>query len=164
MSTPNSINWQWTNNKAALYTVSSVTQRRYAAEMETNRLPALIEARIAQLGISQRAYAERLGVSSSHINSLIKGKITLPRPDVRRRIAKDLGLSHLDLLVTTGELLPEEIPQAGEPRDPFSPNDPRGEVLSALIEVDPYQEPNAIRLEAVLSILDLMRSREDRTR
>lgn len=70
----------------------------------------LISARIDELGVPQAEYARRVGISAAHLNQILKGKIDLPRGDVRRRLADDLGITVLDMLVLAGELAPEDIP------------------------------------------------------
>lgn len=104
--------------------------------MDGTTLSGLVRARIKKLGISQRAYATKVGLSSSHLNSLIKGRITLPRPDVRRRLAEDLGLTHLDLLVMAGEIMPWEIPAEGAMREPFPKGTPHAKAVEFLHELD----------------------------
>jgi transcriptional regulator with XRE-family HTH domain len=81
--------------------------------MEGETLAQALKRRIEETGISQRRFAERVGLSSSHMNSLVSGKIGLPQPEVRRRLARELGISHVDLLVMAGELRPDEVDAAG---------------------------------------------------
>lgn len=127
--------------------VSSVPQRDMLLAMMTNDLGRLIERRIEELGISQRAYAARMGMSPSNLNGLLKGKIALPQPDTRRRLAKDLGISHLDLLVMAGELWSDEIPEPGAIREPFPEGDIRLAVLKLLEGItDPHEQGLALKL------------------
>lgn len=81
--------------------------------MESESLSAAVLKRIEELGISQRGYAERIGMSSSHVNQLVKGRIALPSAEVRRKLADDLGVSHLDILIAAGELTREEAEAGG---------------------------------------------------
>ena len=48
------------------------------------------------------------------LSDIERDRIKLPNADVRRRLAKALGVSHLDLLIAAGELLPEEVVAAGK--------------------------------------------------
>lgn len=79
--------------------------------METG-LGAYIRRRRETLGLSQTTLVERSGVSKSHLSQIEVGKIALPNAEIRRRLAAALGVSHVDLLVAAGELLPEEIAAA----------------------------------------------------
>lgn len=81
--------------------------------MEAPSLAEAIQQRIRQTGLSQRKFADRIGLTSSHLNSLVTGKISLPTPEVRRRLAQELGISHVQLLVLVGELRDDEIREAG---------------------------------------------------
>lgn len=55
-------------------------------------------------GGNQRAFAQALGLSPQHVYALLSGKISLPKPDVRRTLARELGLTHAEFLVLAGEL------------------------------------------------------------
>jgi transcriptional regulator with XRE-family HTH domain len=52
----------------------------------------VIAARIDALGITQAEYARRLDISPAYLNQILKGKIDLPRGEIRRRLADDLGI------------------------------------------------------------------------
>src|SRR5690348_15797679 len=106
-------------------TVSIGLERLILPFMAQDVLADLILQRVKELGISQRAYADRMGLSPSHMNGLVHGKIQLPRPELRRRLARDLGLSHLDLLVMAGEINADEIPREGAIRERFPSDDVR---------------------------------------
>lgn len=65
--------------------------------------------------MSQAELARRANMSASHLAQIERGNIALPSADVRRRLARALGVHHLDLLVAAGELEAEEIsPVVGE--------------------------------------------------
>lgn len=57
---------------------------------------------------NQSAFATAVGASANTINQLLQGKIKVPQPTLRRRLADELGLSHLDILVLAGVLTQEE--------------------------------------------------------
>lgn len=115
-----------------MYAVSIGSERFMLPFMAQNSLATLILNRVKELGISQRAYADRMGLSASHMNGLVHGKIQLPRPELRRRLAHDLGLTHLDLLVMAGEINADEIPVEGAPRDLFPSGSIHAEVVKEL--------------------------------
>lgn len=71
-------------------------------------LGAFIKERRRQLGISQTELASRIGVSQGYMSQLEGDKVGLPGADLRRRIARALSVSHLDVLVATGELMASE--------------------------------------------------------
>lgn len=73
----------------------------------------LVREKRLELGLSQTALAEASGLSKGHLSTLEAGKIALPAPDIRRRLAAALGVSHLDLLVAAGEITEDEIKKAG---------------------------------------------------
>jgi transcriptional regulator with XRE-family HTH domain len=73
-------------------------------------------------GISQTALATAVGLSRSHLGQIESGKISLPGPEIRRSLARKLGVSHLDLLIAAREITEDEIAKAGvegvQPVDP----------------------------------------------
>lgn len=68
-------------------------------------------------GGNKAEFARANGFSQQAVNTWTKGKVTLPQIDARRRLAKELGISHLELLVVLGEISEEE---ASLPEDPRS--------------------------------------------
>jgi transcriptional regulator with XRE-family HTH domain len=62
--------------------------------------------------LSVTALAEKAELSKSEISAIENGRITLPGADKRRRLARALGVSHLDLLVAAGEIAEDEIGSA----------------------------------------------------
>lgn len=80
----------------------------------TTTLGAYIRDRRLELGYrTQSDFAERAGVNRAHLSQIESGKIALPNADLRRKLAKAMGVSHLDILVAAGELEPEEAVSAG---------------------------------------------------
>lgn len=67
-------------------------------------------------GGSQAAFARATGFTPQTVNTWLKGKVTLPQIEARRRLAQELGLSHLELLVVMGELSEDEIDLPVDPR------------------------------------------------
>ncbi len=65
------------------------------------------------LGLNQKELAERCDLPPTTINRIEKGVTKVPSPDFRRRLAMGLGVSHLDILVASGEIEPEEVQAAG---------------------------------------------------
>jgi transcriptional regulator with XRE-family HTH domain len=73
-------------------------------------IPDRLRARIAEAyGGNQRAFATAMGLSPQHVSAMLSGKIALPRPEVRRALARELGITHGEFLVLAGELAPGEI-------------------------------------------------------
>src|SRR5690242_4562171 len=69
-----------------------------------------LRARIDQAyGGNQRAFAAATNLTPQHVYAMLTGRILAPRPDVRRVLAREFGISHPALLVLTGELEPEEL-------------------------------------------------------
>jgi len=77
---------------------------------------------LAVAGRTQKSLSDESGVSTSDINALLKGKVLLPGADKRRRLAKVLGVSHLDLLIIAGEITEGEARGAGA--NPIIERDP----------------------------------------
>lgn len=75
-------------------------------------LADFIRERRLQLGMTQVELAESSGVNQPLISDIERGQTKLPNADARRRIARALGIRHLDLLVAAGELLEDELPGA----------------------------------------------------
>lgn len=97
-------------------------------------LAGFVARRRSELGLTQEGLAERAGVSRDIVAGIESGKSKRPEPENRRRIAAALGLRHVDLLVATGDLLPDEIADTAPrwPRD-----DPDRVRLWELIEALP---------------------------
>ena len=76
-------------------------------------LAGYIKTRRGDLRIGATDLARAIGKSAAYVSQLEAGKISLPNADIRRRLAKELGVSHLDLLVAAGEIDRAEIASAG---------------------------------------------------
>lgn len=67
---------------------------------------------------NQSAFARAVGESSSIVNRWVTGRITLPTADMRRKLARELGVRHVDILVAAGELWPSEVEErAAQPSE-----------------------------------------------
>lgn len=76
-------------------------------------LAGYIKTRRGDLRIGATDLARAIGKSAAYVSQLEAGKIALPNADIRRRLARELGVSHLDLLVAAGEIDRAEIASAG---------------------------------------------------
>lgn len=74
---------------------------------------------------TQAALADASGVDREVVNRIERGKTMRPEAYVRRRLAKALGVSHLDLLVAAGEITEAELGTVAGvvERDPDDPRD-----------------------------------------
>jgi transcriptional regulator with XRE-family HTH domain len=54
-----------------------------------------------QRGLTQTELAERADVPRTTVNRIETGTTQLPAPDIRRRLARVLGVPHLDLVVSS---------------------------------------------------------------
>lgn len=85
----------------------------YEMSTEPSSLRDYLARYMAKTGVSQAEIARASGLSESDISGIMKGRINLPGPNKRRDLAKALGVSHLDILIAAGEILPEEIRPLG---------------------------------------------------
>jgi transcriptional regulator with XRE-family HTH domain len=99
--------------------------------MSEEPLSQLVWRRIeTAYGGNQSAFARKVGLGPSYVNQLLKGKVMLPRAEKRRDLARELGISHIALLVSAGELTEEE---AGPQLPPyFDPSDERAQIVDKL--------------------------------
>src|SRR5690242_17449468 len=86
--------------------MSSTTSHPPVSDSIAARLRARIEE---AYGGNQRAFATALGLSPQHVSAMLSGKIVLPRPEVRRMLAREFGMTHAEFLVLAGELNSDEI-------------------------------------------------------
>jgi transcriptional regulator with XRE-family HTH domain len=95
-------------------------------------LAEFVIARREALGLKQNELAARADVPANMVNRIEKGVTKLPSPDYRRRLAKGLGVSHLDILVAAGELEPDEVEAAGVEGVVDDTNSPKARVQRAI--------------------------------
>lgn len=91
-----------TKSKSRITTNSDPSRGQQSKGLLSRRLPAkrppthpgemLAEEFLKPLGVSQSAFAERLGVSSSRLNEIIRGKRSIT-PETALRLAQVLGMS-----------------------------------------------------------------------
>jgi transcriptional regulator with XRE-family HTH domain len=72
-----------------------------------------IKERRERLGWSQKTMAQLVGMPQPALSDIERGATKMPNADLRRRLARTLGVSHLDLLVATGEITAEELAEVG---------------------------------------------------
>jgi transcriptional regulator with XRE-family HTH domain len=105
---------------------------------------ALREKREAA-GLSQIAVAQALGIRNTYLSQLESGKINTPSADVRRRLAQWLGVSHLDVLVMTDEIRPEEVAESGKVGvAAANGNDPAHELHALIDQINWYGRPDRV--------------------
>lgn len=102
-------------------------------------LSEVLARRVEETGGNQAAYARSIGVTPQTLNHMLQGNIKVPNPESRRRIARDLGMSHIDLLVKLGELTEDEVGGAAPEIPPA-----HRRVLDALAAAD--LEPRYVEL------------------
>jgi transcriptional regulator with XRE-family HTH domain len=87
-------------------------------------------------GLNQTELSKRAGVPRETVNRIENDKTQLPFADTRRRLAKALGVSHLQLLIAAGEITEQEIAATGAvgviERDP---NDRRERLIQRIREM-----------------------------
>jgi transcriptional regulator with XRE-family HTH domain len=107
--------------------------------METE-LAALLRERInTAYGGNQSEFSRATGFSPQAVSAWLKGKVTLPQIDARRRLARELGISHVDLLIAAGELTRQEAESGGiQSRGEFHGIPPA--VASILREIEDWRE------------------------
>jgi transcriptional regulator with XRE-family HTH domain len=73
-------------------------------------LGSYIRERREALNLTQGELAEEAGTSRAYMSQIESGKVGLPNAALRRGIAAALGVRHIDLLVASGEISPDEVP------------------------------------------------------
>lgn len=97
------------------------------------------------LGLSQMDVGKILGIRNTYVSQLESGKIQSPGAEVRRRIAQWLGVTHLDVLLMTDEIRPEEVEDAGKvgiTRD--DPSSPAHELHALIDQINWYGRPDRV--------------------
>ena len=75
---------------------------------------ALVKERIdAAYRGSQAEFARATGFKPQTVNTWLKGRVTLPQLAARRVLARELGISMVDLLVALGELERSDVEESG---------------------------------------------------
>lgn len=75
-------------------------------------LGKLVKDGRGRLGLTQMEFAERVGISQAYVSSMERGTVRMPDVDIRRRLAGVLGMTHVELLIGSGELDAEEVSTA----------------------------------------------------
>lgn len=78
-------------------------------------------------GGNQAAFARAIGEDPSKVNRWVKGGVARPEPEARRRLARELRVRHVDILVASGELWPDEV----EPM-PEAPHSEADDLLASM--------------------------------
>ena len=114
-----------------------------------------LQRRLDELGWSQRELAARAEMKPSHVSQIVSGKIALPSPDIRRRLAHELGVRHVDLLIAAGEISDDEAASPVAPSlDATLPvSDPRRPILTYVMGLDPEDDDDVV--EALQGIIHL---------
>jgi transcriptional regulator with XRE-family HTH domain len=117
---------------------------------------AFLKRKRAALRMTQREMAEHLDVTQAYVSQLESGKVTLPGADLRRRIARGLGVSHIDVLVAAGEITREEAGPSAPP--PF----PEGDERAVIVEMLRKMPDDDVHLAAMLVRSVATHAQEDR--
>lgn len=96
----------------------------------TRTLRQFVTKRREELGLNQTQLGEKAGVPRTTINRIEKGTTQLPEADVRRKLARALGVTHIQILLEAGELTEDEAGPQAPP--PFTADDPRAEVVTIM--------------------------------
>lgn len=92
----------------------SIGNRRHILGGMEKSLAVLLRNRIdSAYGGNQSDFARATGFTTQTISTWLKGRVTLPQIDARRRLAEELGISHVELLVVVGELSEQEVQESG---------------------------------------------------
>src|SRR5690349_19346981 len=113
--------------RGAMRNTSQAERDRTGMERQrpADMLAIALRDRRDYLGLNQREAAAQIGIANTYLSQLETGKVGLPSGEVRRRLARFLGISHLDLLLMLGEITADEIAETGQsgviepdPKDP----------------------------------------------
>lgn len=111
----------------------------------TTTLKALLAQRIEDAyDGNQAAFARATGFRPQTVHTWLKGSVTLPNIDARRRLAKEFGMSHLELLVAVGELDASEA---------SVPDDPRSDMVRHLQPLIDAVEWDRVKVETIEGLL-----------
>ena len=111
----------------------------------------VIERRVAVGYRTQRALADASGIKQPDLSDIERGATKLPNPETRRKLAKALRVTHLDLLIAAGEITENEIQDAGKegtlPQPQFGAPPPDLDMLFHQVE---WFEPRTSMIRDVL--------------
>lgn len=116
----------------------------------TTTLGAFVRAERERQNYTQTSFAEAIDLDRAYVSQIESGRVALPNAETRRRMARVLGLRHIDLLVAAGELAPDEVPGPTPPVR--NPNDPVERLCDLLHRVDLTVDRRAIGLERTLQM------------
>lgn len=137
--------------------LSIVLEHANLGGMESG-IGALVRRKRNERGVTLTALAEEAGLSKGYLSTLESEKIGLPAPDVRRRLARALGITQVDLLIAAGELTREELQQMGLAGViERNPNDVRTMLHEAVDAVPNWSAARAIA-ETLLAFMRATRS------
>lgn len=94
-------------------------------------LSSYIKDKRNSLGWTQAVLAERADVSRDLVAQIESGKSKLPQPENRRKLAKALGVTHLQMLIEAGEITQAELGTVAGLVEQ-DPTDPRLELVALL--------------------------------
>lgn len=130
-----------TSTIASHYALVNPRLRAQNQRVETESLGSWLKTKREALGKTQTAIAVEVGIAPAYLSQIESGKITLPNPDLRRRLAKALGVSHLQLLIAAGEITDDEIALTGFTGVVEREPDPNADaVVEALMQASPISE------------------------
>lgn len=81
-----------------------------SARVVSGQIGVLLRERRLVLELSQVELARRVGISQTYLSNMERGRVQLPDVAVRRRLAEELRMSHVEMLVAAGELDAHELP------------------------------------------------------
>ena len=115
---------------------TSLSIRMHSASVEcmSTTLGDFVRQRREALGINQTELAERSDVPRETINRIEKNKTALPMADSRRKLAKALGVSHLQILIAAGEITQAELGTVAGIVEQ-DPTDPRLELVQLVKQI-----------------------------
>src|SRR5690242_8196250 len=133
----------------------STTVKQQTLPVMGSTLGAEMRRHRESTGLSVRKAAELLGMSTAYLSQLETGKVGLPSADVRRRVAQWLGISHLDVLLLTGEITEDEIQATGKSgiAEP-DPKNPAADLCALIQSVNWYGRSD--RVQYVRGLIESM--------
>lgn len=97
-------------------------------------LGGYVKDRRDALGLNQTELSDLARVPRTTVNRIETGTTQLPSADIRRKLAKALGVSHIDLLIAAGELDSDEVAPLG---------------IQGVVDADPEREALLAKLRRV---------------